>query len=159
MLWVDRDSESGEDWVVEGKPVAQKYGLGGIWAVWPDLGDITQKLGADSPANQVRVQGGDGGGCCSCVGHTPKYGEAGAGIDGGCNAYPFFCEVDVYLVRGPCTIVQYLFRLWKSIADIHIHDGHSYPSRTFITIIYHEYLSWISMIDVGIPIPDPEPNP
>lgn len=62
MLWLDKESASGGDWVVEGKPVAQKYGLGGAWAQWPELTDITQKLGVDSPANQVRAQRGSRGG-------------------------------------------------------------------------------------------------
>lgn len=53
MLWHDEHSADGPDWVMEGRPVAQYYGLGGYWANWRDLKDITKVLGPNSPANEV----------------------------------------------------------------------------------------------------------
>lgn len=55
MLWHDREFANGPESVVEGKPVAQFYGLGGAWAKWPDLDEITEDLGPDTPARKVRV--------------------------------------------------------------------------------------------------------
>lgn len=70
MLWNDEDARNGPDWVVEGTPVAQFYGLGGVWTTWDDLPEITKDLGEDTPARAVRLPsrcgpymaaGGEGG--------------------------------------------------------------------------------------------------
>lgn len=53
MLWLSEKSAKGPDWVVEGYPVGQFYGLGGIWAKFADLGRITENLGEDTPAREV----------------------------------------------------------------------------------------------------------
>lgn len=53
MLWHKPEHGSGPDWVVEGKPVGQYYGLGGSWTAWQDLPEITAGLGEGSPARKV----------------------------------------------------------------------------------------------------------
>lgn len=53
MLWHERDQGTGSAWVEEGAPVGQFYGLGGSWTKWPDLPEITEGLGRDSPARAV----------------------------------------------------------------------------------------------------------
>ncbi|CAN0037703.1 unnamed protein product [Scytosiphon promiscuus] len=53
MLWHSPKHENGPEWVVEGAPVGQYYGLGGSWTTWRDLPEIIQILGEGSPAGQV----------------------------------------------------------------------------------------------------------
>ncbi|CAN0035832.1 unnamed protein product [Pylaiella littoralis] len=55
MLWSEPHQQTGPAWVVEGTPVGQSYGLGGIWTQWNDLPEITQVLGRDSPALTVTL--------------------------------------------------------------------------------------------------------
>lgn len=55
MLWHDGDAGEGPDWVEEGSPVGQFYGLGGVWTTWNDLSEITENLGEDTPARAVRL--------------------------------------------------------------------------------------------------------
>ncbi|CAM9158118.1 unnamed protein product [Choristocarpus tenellus] len=50
MLWSVKESEPA-DWVEEGKPVSQSYGLGGIWTEWKDI--MRAELGEDTPALKV----------------------------------------------------------------------------------------------------------
>lgn len=53
MLWRSPSGEDGPEWVEEGYPVGQYYGLGGLWTSWGDLKDIAQGLGRNSPALKV----------------------------------------------------------------------------------------------------------
>ncbi|CAB1116688.1 unnamed protein product [Ectocarpus sp. CCAP 1310/34] len=56
MLWHDGDAGEGPDWVEEGSPVGQFYGLGGVWTTWDDLREITENLGEDTPARAVSTE-------------------------------------------------------------------------------------------------------
>ncbi|CAM9372253.1 unnamed protein product [Discosporangium mesarthrocarpum] len=56
MLWQLTESKPEVDWVVEGKPVGQFYGLSGNWVHWEDLPGITAQLGEDSPARKVSIE-------------------------------------------------------------------------------------------------------
>lgn len=53
MLWHKPEHENGPEWVVEGAPVGQYYGLGGSWTTWEDLPEIIEDLGEGSPAGKV----------------------------------------------------------------------------------------------------------
>lgn len=53
VLWHNKSFDDGPDWVEEGKPVGQFYGLGGSWTQWNDLAEITMDLGSNTPSRQV----------------------------------------------------------------------------------------------------------
>lgn len=53
MLWHDPEFVKPSDWVTEGYPVAQFYGLGGVWRGWKDFEEIIEELGPDTPAREV----------------------------------------------------------------------------------------------------------
>lgn len=58
MLWHRPSHGGGPDWVTEGAPVGQFYGLGGHWTLWEDLPEIIKGLGKDSPAGEVSLRNG-----------------------------------------------------------------------------------------------------